>query len=224
MTALNTKKVYRLKIDIKYLGVVVLGTNNTGSLSTSISGLPFAFSAQVRVLGPNNYRYEHNIPGGWTETLTGLPPGTYTLSPKPVPYAMAPRNINFPAQASFLVIVTAQNTTTQTIPYYDQPTGYAMGGDLAISISGVFTVTGAPSSTQVKVSGPNGYSSTQNISTETAETLTGLAPGTYTLHPQIAEAAGANCFPAWFPDQMSYTFPLTVGGGPGLTITYSYHT
>jgi hypothetical protein len=109
------------------------------------------------------------------------------------------------AQQNYNVIITAQNTTTQTIPYSDQPP--ANTGGLAISVSGLFSTAGIFPSAKVKVTGPNGYYSALNISPEKAETLTNLTPGTYTLQPQPVPMIPTR--DTFFPAQETYTLTVT---------------
>jgi len=112
-----------------------------------------------------------------------------------------------PAQESYTVTVTPQNITTLTIPYSMD------GGPTRFFVR----IAGLPNnlSAQVKVTGPYGYNSSLSISGGTSQPIGLIVPGNYILQPQLAGAPSVGFFPAWFPNQLSYT--VTV---PTSTINY----
>jgi hypothetical protein len=82
----------------------------TGSLAITMGGLPSSLSAEVSVTGPGGYSALPTIAGGATDTLTGLTPGTYTVT--------GGLTVGYqPTQASYSQTVTAGSTTSVTVQY-----------------------------------------------------------------------------------------------------------
>ena len=136
---------------------------DTGSLEISVTGLPGGTAANVSVAGPGGFSQALIGP----QTLTELPPGSYTVTASPVSaggevYAANPASQN--------VTVTGGGTATSTITYA------VSSGNLAVPISGLPIGVSAA----VEISGPGGYSNLLTSGT----TVTGLLPGLYTITAQ----------------------------------------
>lgn len=86
-------------------------TSSTGSLAMTINGPPSSILVEVSVTGPNGYSALPTIAGGATDTLTGLTPGTYTIS------GGLGADGWQPTQASEIVAVIAGQTASVTITY-----------------------------------------------------------------------------------------------------------
>lgn len=152
----------------KTLKVTYTPPPTTGSLTIDISGVPGGAPADVTVSGPTAV-----APVTATFTVTGLTPGTYTVTPKDVTaqdvlgntytYAGA---VTVNGQAVDTVDVTAGTTETAKVAYA------ASTGDLKIHFQNVPT----------GVSGSLDLSGATAIPTVTQDTvLTGLTPDTYQL-------------------------------------------
>jgi hypothetical protein len=146
---------------------VVAGQNATASVSyaavsgrlvVNISGLPSGTSASVNVSGP----------GGFSQSITAsttfddLQPGTYTITPANI----SANGYTYSASGSSPAVSAGQSTEAQ-VSYTP------VDGKLSVNVSGLPGDTSA----SITVSGPGGFSQSVTAST----TLTGLAPGSYTV-------------------------------------------
>lgn len=86
----------------------------TGSLQLVISNLPAGAIAAVRVTGPNSFAQDV----GASQTLTGLAPGTYSISASPVSVASASWSAT---QATQSAVVSAGATVSATVSYSTSP-------------------------------------------------------------------------------------------------------
>ena len=168
----------------------------TGSLTVTVSGLPTGATGDVSVTGPNGFsRSVQN-----TETLTGLAPGTYTVTPN----ALTIDLVYWQGTANpGSVSVTAGATATSDVTYQ------ALYGFLTVDIAGV------PSghTAAVSVTGPGGYQ--QTVTTTT--TLNGLNPGSYTVTaPDITDQASGDVYAASVVGS-----PADVKAGVSNTVTVS---
>ncbi len=132
----------------------------TGALTVTISGLPDGTTSAVTVSGPGGYHATLSL----STTLSDLEPGAYTLTGTPV--AVGPDSYDVPAPVGANVV--ASLTPASAAVGYQITTG-------RLSVS----VTGLPGGTDasVQVAGPNAFSA--QVTTTT--TLSGLAPGEYTV-------------------------------------------
>lgn len=86
----------------------------TGTLAVIASGLPAGVNASVRVTGPSGY--QRDLSG--SQTLTGLAPGSYSLTAAPVTVGGVTYTPSPLAQSA---VVTAGATTSATVAYADGP-------------------------------------------------------------------------------------------------------
>lgn len=141
----------------------------TGSLTVQVQGLSGGGTPSLQVTGPGGYSATLSA----SQTLTGLAPGSYTVSAAPVTgtlYAFAGPSTPPSAQ------VTAGGTATVTVTYT------ASSGALQVAIEGLPGGV-LPS---VQLTGPGGFTQTLTAST----TLTNLAPGSYTVTAPVASDVG----------------------------------
>jgi hypothetical protein len=169
---------------------------STGNLAVSVSGLPTGSPANLTVSGPEGYSQGVTS----TQTLTGLTPGTYTVTASAVTVASA---IYAPTPETQSVGVGG--STANASVFYS--TG---GGSLSVTISGLGTSTDAA----VTITGPNSY--TRNLTA--SETVTGLSAGTYTVTAQDVVASGGTTHtPA--PATQDVAVPAT--GTGNATVNYA---
>lgn len=129
--------------------------------SVTISGLPGGLTPSVGVSGPGGYSTTLTASG----TLSGLMPGTYTVSPNDVVQG----GVIYRA-TGFNVNLSSGSNTGGAITYSAVP------GNLGVTIGGLGGLTA-----NVVVRGPDN----QVVDTLTSsQILTGLAPGTYQVQPQ----------------------------------------
>ncbi len=194
-----------------------LGPVATGRLSVGIVGLPTGASASVTVT--NALGFQQSLSG--TQQLTGLTPGTYTITALEV---VADDDRYAPAPSSQNVAVTAAvSPTIASVAYV------AITGRLQL------TITGAPLGAvpAVTLTGPGSYLHTAAAS----ELLTGLAAGTYQVtapsftlggdrydsNPAALEVAVTPGSPAPAQAAIAYgvatgRLVVTVGGLPGAAV------
>lgn len=155
----------------------------TGSLQVTVVGLPGNASPRIVVRGPSS---EETLNGAGT--LTGLEPGNYTIFAEDVTVG-SHRYGGAPSLQD--VTITAGQSVSSTVTYgiASQPNS----GVLVVNVSGL----PAGSDAQVTVTGPSGYSRALTAST----TITGLAPGSYTISSLGVTAGGTSYVPA--PGTMS---------------------
>jgi hypothetical protein len=184
--------------------VVALGCNDgpsgltTGNLSITVAGLPSGVSAAVTVTGPDGYNQP--VPG--SQTLTQLTPGIYTIAASNVSvgattYAGTPasQTVSVGGSASASVIYSANSPTL---------------GSLLVNINGLPSGANAA----ITVTSTNGF----NQAVTTTQTLTSLAPGTYTISAQDVVAPGGTPYTASPATQdVGVTASATASG----TVNYS---
>ncbi|MDX2058698.1 MAG: hypothetical protein SFV24_12915 [Gemmatimonadales bacterium] len=167
----------------------------TGSLTVTVTGLPGAASAGVLVTGPGAYSQAVTA----TTTLTGLTAGTYTITATSVSFS----STNYaPTPASQTVAVTAGAIATKSVAYA------AASGALTV------TITGLPGAAlaAVTVDGPAGYS--QGVTATT--TLTGLAPGSYTVTAGNVASGGT-----YLPTPTTQTATVSNGATANAAVSYA---
>ncbi len=176
----------------------------TGSMQVTVAGLPLGAPAAVTVTGPGGY--SNQVSG--TTLLSGLAPGNYSVTAATVtsngtsytasPASQAP-SVTTGATANVGVSYTAATTTPTT-------------GSLAVSVSGLPSGTAAA----VSVSGPGGYSHAVTSST----TLTGLAPGSYTVAAAGVTSGGTS----YTGSPASQTASVTAGASANAAVSYAGDT
>ncbi|HEV8150980.1 MAG TPA: hypothetical protein VGP61_12405, partial [Gemmatimonadales bacterium] len=152
----------------------------SGRLVVAVSGVPAGANAAIQVTGPGFDRLLTR-----TDTLTGLLPGSYTLSASAL---SAGGNSYAPAPASVSVVVSAS-----LIPAAAQVDYLLASGALQVTAGGI----PAGSNANITVSGPNGFSQPLSGS----QLLTNLAPGNYTVAAGSVLSGGQLYVPA--PAQQS---------------------
>jgi hypothetical protein len=171
-------------------------TATTGSLAVSISGLPGGTSANVTVTGPGGFSQHLTA----SQTLTGLLPGTYTTTAAAVSsggstYAPSPPSqSNSVAGGASVNIGVAYSVST---------------GALSVTIGGL--PGGAAAS--VSVTGPGSFSQSLTAS----QTLSGLAPGAYTVAASPVVSGGTTYNPA----PPSQAAPVSAGATTPASVVYS---
>lgn len=168
----------------------------SGSLAITVSGLPGGTQANVGVGGPGGYT--RTIEG--SATLNGLPPGTYVVTASPVTSGSA---VYAGEPETQLVAVSEGSVAATAQVIYSVSTG-----SLSVTISGLPAGTAA----SVQVSGPDGYGQALT----TSATLTGLAPGGYTVTAGSVSASGTQYDPSPSVRQ------VTVGAGAAASATVAY--
>ena len=167
-----------------------------GSLRVNVAGVPTGATAAVSVTGPNGFA--QGVTG--STTLSGLTPSSYTV----VATAIAAGGFSYaPTPASQAATVSINATTTVAVTYA------ATTGSLAISINGLPGGTAAA----VTVTGPAGFS--QSITA--GSTLTGLAPGSYT----VAAASVTGGSQTYTPSPVSQAVAVTAGATASATVNYA---
>jgi len=167
---------------------------DTGSLAVTVSGLPASAPGAVTVTGPGGYAHHLSA----SETLGGLPAGTYTVVADPVTsdgeaYQPSPTT----------QVVTVSTTATAAVLYA------LVGGDLTLNIAGL--PPGA--SAAVHVTGPNDYRAEVSAST----TLADLSAGVYTVSAESVSPGGAG----YNPSPATQTVNLTPAGGSSANVSYT---
>lgn len=137
-------------------------TPTTGELEVQIAGLPSGVAAQVTVNGPG-----FNQQVTQSQVLTGLQPGSYTVTAAPVTVPAEGRTYTPDPASQSVAVVVGEPATAQV--GYNPPSA----GTLAVAITGLPQGTAAA----VTVSGPNGFSQALTA----GQTLPGLVPGSYTI-------------------------------------------
>jgi predicted phage tail protein len=170
---------------------------STGSLAVAVSGLPAGTSAAVTVTGPGGYTRDL----GGTETLSGLTPGSYTVTAEAVSSSGQSYE---PSQATQSIAVAEGATPASAQVIYG-----------LVTASLTVTIAGLPPGTSgaVTVTGPAGYS--QSVTGTT--TLSGLAAGVYTVTAQSVSPAGTQ----YDPSPSSQTANLAPGGSATANVSYT---
>jgi hypothetical protein len=167
-----------------------------GSLSVSITGLPGGSPAAVTISGPSGY---HESLAS-SRTLTGLPPGGYTVAAGQVILAGQTWTPSPVTQAATITV----GGSTSVVVQYNQTTG-----SLAVLMAGLPNGTAGA----LTVTGPGGYSHPLAAS----QTLAGLVPGSYTVTASTVTASGTT----WVPAPPSQSVPVVVAATATATVTYA---
>jgi hypothetical protein len=182
--------------------VVVLGCDggpsgpSAGSLRITVLGLPSGSAAAVTVSGPGGF----SQPVTGTQTLSELTPGTYTIVAATVMAGTAEYSANPPSQT-----VTINGAQASASVLYSLATG-----NLTVTINGL----GTSRTAAVTVTGP-GYSQPVTAT----RTLSGLAPGSYTIDAQnVTASCGATSYTA-SPTSQSAT--VTANATANASVTYA---
>jgi hypothetical protein len=167
---------------------------SNGSLALEVTGLPDGVQGEVTVVGPGGF--SRSV--GESQTLSALGPGSYVVAAADVTDGNA---LYLPAPASQSVTVSGGETA-------DAAVVYALATpSLAITVAGLPAGVDAA----ISVSGPGGYSRSVTAS----ETLTGLAPGQYT----VTALPVSNGSDQYTPTPSTRTVNVT--GAASATVTYS---
>ena len=169
----------------------------TGSIATSISGLPAGATPSVTVAGPN--AFARTIAAG--TTLGALAPGAYRLTPAPITVA----GMTYTPIAPTVDVAVAASLTPvpAALPYA------ITVGQLAVTVGGL--PAGVPAA--VTVAGPSGF--TRTLSTSTM--LSDLVPGAYT----VSAAAITSGTVAYTPAPLTQGATVTSGSTAGVTVSYT---
>ena len=173
---------------------------STARLAVNITGLPNGVNAAVTVTGPV----------GYTNTLTSstainlLAPGTYTITAADV---VSGGTTYRPTPATQTMQLPASTTQVAATVVYT-----AVTGSLAVTIGGLPAGVNAA----VAVTGPAGF--TQQLTA--TQTLTGLAPGTYTIAASTVDRPEGR----WSPTPATEAANVTAGATAAATVTYALVT
>ncbi len=168
----------------------------TGAIAVSVTGLPTGAAAALTVTGPGGY--SRSVTG--TETLVDLAPGTYrltaaTVTSGGVTYTASPLTRD--------IVVTPSLTASAAAFAYE-----GAFGALRVAVAGLAAGTDAG----ITVTGPAGFSQAVTAT----DTLTRLAPGTYTIAAATVMQGGTQFVPA----PASQTVAVTAGDTASRTVTY----
>jgi hypothetical protein len=152
--------------------------------------------ADVSVTGPSGFARQVAA----SETLSGLTPGSYTVSAAGVSVGAAHYA---PSPSSQAIVVGSGDPASAEVVYA------VSEGALALTVAGLPSGTDAA----VTVSGPGGYSRQVTAS----ETLTGLASGQYTI-TALPVSDGAQ---QYNPAPSSQTTTVGASGTASATVNYS---
>ena len=172
----------------------------TGSLTVTVSGLPFGADAAITVTGPSGFSQTVTA----TRTFVGIAPGLYAIaavavSPAGKTYVVAPASQSSAVTASLTPVVAAVS--------------YSLGtGSLSLTITGLPAGTAAP----VTVIGPAGFSR----DVPGTRVLAGLPPGSYLVNAGLASAASQT----WAPSVASLAVPVSIGATATAAISYAQST
>ncbi len=147
----------------------------TGSLQLTVSGLPGGVPASVNITGPGGF--SQHFTG--TQTLTALPPGTYTITAAAV---SSGGTSYLPVPVTQTSPVNGGATTSAAVVY-------------ATSTGGMnLTIGGLPAGVlaNVTVTGPGGFSHSLTAS----QTLSSLVPGSYTVTAVAVLSGGTTYSPS----------------------------
>jgi hypothetical protein len=169
----------------------------TGQIEFEITGLPASANANIQLTGTGGFAKTINA----SQTLNDLTPETYNFIANPVIVGAAEYLATPPNGA---IAVVASTSKKQAIVFTK-----VLKGNLTVTISGLPNGVNA----NVTVTGANNFS--QNLIA--TNTLTGIAPGTYTIGAQ-AVVSGQNTYVAQVnPNSVN----VTDGGSVGSTVTYT---
>ncbi|MBA3496029.1 MAG: hypothetical protein H0T86_02875 [Gemmatimonadales bacterium] len=169
----------------------------TGSLAVAVIGLPSGTAADVTVSGPAGYTHALSN----SETLSGLAPGSYTVTAQAV-------------SGNGQAYQPAQETQSVTVDDGAAPASAEVaygvaGASLAITIAGLPAGTSAA----VTVTGPGNYEQPVTATT----TLTGLTAGVYTVTAESVAPGGAQ----YNPSPATQTANLVLGGSASAGVSYT---
>jgi hypothetical protein len=167
----------------------------TGTLQLSMSGLPTGVAGNLTITGPGGFSQHFTA----TATLTGLLPGTYTIAAAAVTSGGATYQ---PAPAGQTVNVSGGSTAGAAVVYA------VSTGRLTLTIGGLPAVPA-----NVTVTGPGGFSQLLPAS----QSLTGLAPGAYTISA-VAVVGGATVYTPAPPVQSA---AVVAGATASASVTYT---
>ena len=170
-------------------------TQATGALSVTLAGLPGSVPGSATVSGPGGFQQSITA----TQALTGLVPGTYTVSAFSVSSGGTTYN---PAPASQNVTVSFGSTALAGVTYSP------VTGSLQLTVSGLPGGVAA----SVTVTGP-GFSQ-QFTGTQT---LIGLLPGTYTISAAAVSSGGSS----YLPVPVNQTSNVSGGSTVSATVLYA---
>lgn len=105
-----TTQTVQLPASTTQVAANVVYSVGTGSLTVNINGLPAGVNGSVLVSGPSGYSQQLTA----TQTLTPVPPGTYTITASPVASNLTTQT---PTPATQNVTVTGGATATGTVTY-----------------------------------------------------------------------------------------------------------
>ena len=175
------------------------GPTGGGTLSVTIQGLPSGAAGAVSVSGPGGYSQSLTS----SQTFTGVAPGVYTVTASDVTVGAAPYQASPSSQTVTVLQSGSRGTAFIT---YTTPTGA-----VALTISGL----GTSSNALVTVTGPGSY----NQSVSNSRTLSGLAPGDYTIDAQ--NVAGVSCGSTFNASPTTQNVTVTAGATASRTVSYS---
>ncbi len=167
------KALLKLSAGVALVACIACGGSSpqSGSLLVTISGLPASTNASVTVTGPGGFNQTVTA----TQTLSGLTPGSYTVTANNVtaaPYSYGGIVAGSPATVSS----SAQASATVTYA--------AITGAIQLTITGLPT---PGTNASVTVTGPGGYTQTVTAS----QVLGTLVPGTYTITVNQVRVSGS---------------------------------
>lgn len=175
--------------------VTVRYAPSTAALQVNITGLPDGLNAAVTITGPNGYRRLLSS----STTLDGLEPGTYVLAAGPV-FSEGARYDASPSNTS--ITLAAGDVGNLDVAYSLVP------ASLRLTVNGL----PADATPTIRLTGPNGFTSTVNGS----YTWTALEPGAYTL-----SASHVTVTPfTYTPSPPTVDLALESGSTATATITY----
>lgn len=106
-----------LAVIVLGLALVACGTNPGGSLSVTVAGLPTGANANVSVTGPAGYASTVTA----TTTLSGLTPGSYTVTANPTTSAGPIVDSAYVGVGGGSVTVSTGTTATSNVTYSARP-------------------------------------------------------------------------------------------------------
>ena len=109
-----TTQTVQLPASTTQVAANVVYSVGTGSLAVTINGLGAGVTGAVQVTGPSGYNQQLTA----TQTLTPVPPGTYTITASPVASSLVTHN---PSPTTQTVTVTAGATAAGTVTYAPTP-------------------------------------------------------------------------------------------------------
>jgi hypothetical protein len=177
------------------LSATVTYSATTGSIGFAVSGLPSGTAASVQLTGPGGYTRLLTS----SQTVTGLVPGSYTLTAAGVTSGATAYT---PTPLSQIRSVTAGASVSASVAYA------ATTGSLNIGVTGLSGVAAA-----ITVTGPNSYTRALTGS----QVLSGLVPGSYTVTAASVLSSGIT----YTPSPASQIKSVTAGTSVAASIAYT---